>query len=97
MEQPNSATPHVSNIEDYEFNSDSTKVLIYTDSAPVWRYNTKGFYYVFDIDKKASKKLNNIISKSEIKNVEDFLDDVDLVFEGASEHTLGKVLDIWVG
>ena len=36
-------------IEEYSYNHDRTKVLIYTDSAPVWRLNTKGYYYLFDI------------------------------------------------
>jgi dipeptidyl-peptidase-4 len=37
-------------IEDYEYSDDGTKVLIYTDSKRVWRYNTKGFYYVYDLE-----------------------------------------------
>jgi len=37
------------NIEGYSFDANKTKVLIYTDSERVWRQNTKGFYYVYDI------------------------------------------------
>ncbi|MFC2133533.1 S9 family peptidase [Bacteroidota bacterium] len=40
------------NIEEYQYSSDKTKVLLYTDSAPVWRLNTKGFYYIYDIDEE---------------------------------------------
>ena len=35
-------------IEDYQYSRDGSRVLLYTDSAPVWRLNTKGYYYVFD-------------------------------------------------
>jgi dipeptidyl-peptidase-4 len=37
-------------IQDYAFGEDGEKVLIYTDSKEVWRTNTKGFYYVYDLD-----------------------------------------------
>ena len=36
-------------IEDYQYSADGSKVLIYTDSERVWRLNTKGFYYVYDL------------------------------------------------
>jgi len=31
-------------IEDYQYSRDGRRVLLYTDSERVWRYNTKGFY-----------------------------------------------------
>ena len=37
-------------IEDYTFGENREKVLIYTGSKEVWRTNTKGFYYVYDLD-----------------------------------------------
>jgi dipeptidyl-peptidase-4 len=37
-------------IEDYQYSQDGSKVLIYTDSKQVWRYNTKGYYYVYDLE-----------------------------------------------
>jgi len=37
-------------IENYEWSSDRSKVLLYTDSEQVWRLNTKGFYYVYDAE-----------------------------------------------
>ena len=40
----------VINIENYEYNHDKTKLLLYTDSAPVWRFNTQGYYYVYEIE-----------------------------------------------
>jgi dipeptidyl-peptidase 4 len=36
-------------IEDYRWSADERKLLIYTRSQPVWRQNTKGHYYVFDL------------------------------------------------
>ena len=39
-------------IEGYEFSSDRSRVLIYTNSARVWRQNTKGEYYVWDFDQQ---------------------------------------------
>lgn len=41
-------------IEDYAYSRDGRKVLLYTDSEQVWRLNTKGFYYVYDL---ATKRL----------------------------------------
>ncbi len=38
------------NVEDYQYSADGTKVLLYTDSERVWRLNTKGYYYVYDIE-----------------------------------------------
>ena len=37
-------------IEDYTFGDAGEKVLIYTDSEEVWRANTKGYYYVYDLE-----------------------------------------------
>jgi dipeptidyl-peptidase-4 len=46
-------------IEDYEYTADGTKVLIYTDSEQVWRYNTKGFYYIYDVEEKSLTPLSD--------------------------------------
>ncbi len=37
-------------IEDYQFSADGRRVLLFTDTAPVWRFNTQGFYYVLDLE-----------------------------------------------
>jgi dipeptidyl-peptidase-4 len=37
-------------IEDYTWTPDERKLLIYTNSQPVWRENTKGTYYLYDLD-----------------------------------------------
>lgn len=41
--------------------------------------------YLFDIKKEASNKLCKSLKKAEIKPVKDFLNDVDVVFEAASQ------------
>jgi len=44
-------------IQGYEYDERMSKVLIYTDSAPVWRRNTKGFYYIFDVEDETLKPI----------------------------------------
>src|SRR5256885_2559774 len=39
-------------IEEYRFSSDGARLLIFTNSARVWRQNTKGTYYVWDLQVK---------------------------------------------
>lgn len=41
--------------------------------------------YLYDINEKAVEKLRKEINKGEIKEVDDFIDDVDVVFEAASQ------------
>ena len=50
-----SSTPLV--IEDYAWSKDGRKLLIFTSSKQVWRQNTRGDYWVFDI---AAKRLLQI-------------------------------------
>ena len=35
--------------QSYDFNSSNTKLLIFTNTAKVWRYNTRGDYWILDI------------------------------------------------
>src|SRR6202046_2064458 len=44
-------------IEDYSWSKDKGRVLIYTNSAPVWRQNTRGDYWVLDLKSVALTKL----------------------------------------
>ena len=39
-------------IESYRFSGDGAKLLVFTNSARVWRQNTKGTYYVWDFPAK---------------------------------------------
>jgi dipeptidyl-peptidase-4 len=41
--------PGLVQIEDYAYSADGSKALLYTDSERVWRLNTKGYYYVYDL------------------------------------------------
>jgi dipeptidyl-peptidase 4 len=47
-------------VEDYTWSDDKNKLLIYTNSARVWRLNTKGDYWVLDL---ATKKLTQLGGK----------------------------------
>ncbi len=44
-------------IEDFELSEDETRVLLYTNSRRVWRRNTRGDYWVYDLRKRTLKKL----------------------------------------
>lgn len=44
-------------VEDMVWSDDLKKVLIYTNSAKVWRANTKGDYWMFDLKSKKGKRL----------------------------------------
>ncbi|WP_428661448.1 DPP IV N-terminal domain-containing protein [Runella sp.] len=39
------------NVRSYAFSEDGRKALIYTNTARVWRYDTRGDYWVLDLDK----------------------------------------------
>ena len=39
-------------IEAFSFSQSKNKVLLFTESVKVWRYNTRGDYWVYDFDKK---------------------------------------------
>lgn len=36
-------------IEDFSFSADGRRALIFTDAEPLWRQNTRGYYYVYDL------------------------------------------------
>ena len=44
-------------VDDYDLSQDGTKVLLFTNSVRVWRQNTKGIYYVWDL---AAKRLTPV-------------------------------------
>src|ERR1700678_3802586 len=44
-------------IEDYSWSKDKSCLLIYTNSAPVWRQNTRGDYWVLELKSGALRKL----------------------------------------
>lgn len=44
-------------IQDFSFSEDGNKLLIFTNSRRVWRRNTRGDYWVYDLRSKELKKL----------------------------------------
>ena len=50
-------------IEEFTFTSDEQKVLIFTESARVWRSNTRGDYWVLDLQSGSLRKLGGSEAK----------------------------------
>jgi dipeptidyl-peptidase-4 len=50
------------NIADYTWSADNTKLLIFTNTKRVWRYNTRGDYWILNL---VSGKLQQLGSKAE--------------------------------
>jgi dipeptidyl-peptidase-4 len=46
-------------VRNFFFSNDGSKILIYTNSKRVWRYDTRGDYWVIDINNHSLKKLGN--------------------------------------
>ncbi len=46
-------------ISDYIWSADASKLLIFTNTKRVWRYNTKGDYWVMDLATRKLKQLGN--------------------------------------
>ena len=44
-------------IEDFEFAADGNSILLYTNSQKVWRENTRGDYYLYNITTKKTKQI----------------------------------------
>ena len=44
------------NFESFSFSDDGTKVLLYANSKRVWRSNSKGDYWIYDLKEKSLKK-----------------------------------------
>ncbi|MDH3381599.1 MAG: S9 family peptidase [Flavobacteriaceae bacterium] len=49
----NTTTTEISSIEDYQFNNDESKLLITTESNPVFRHSTLGKFVVYDLNTKS--------------------------------------------
>lgn len=63
-------TPKGSNapidIEDYSWSPDGTKLMIFTNGRQVWRYNTRGDYWVLDLTTKSLNKLGKSLPASSL-------------------------------
>lgn len=53
-------------IESFSFSKSKNKVLIFTESIKVWRYNTRGDYWVYDFKKDETQKLGGDMSSSSL-------------------------------
>jgi dipeptidyl-peptidase-4 len=59
---PSGSTSALS-IEEFTFTPDEQKVMIFTNSARVWRSNTRGDYWVFDLKSSSLRKLGGAEAK----------------------------------
>ncbi|MDQ6610941.1 MAG: DPP IV N-terminal domain-containing protein, partial [Gemmatimonadota bacterium] len=50
-------------LEDYKWSDDHTRLLVFTNSARVWRANTRGDFWVLDIPAKSLRKLGGATAK----------------------------------
>ena len=53
-------------IESFAFSQSKNKILIFTQSVKVWRYNTRGDYWVYDFQKNEIQKLGRNMSGSSL-------------------------------
>ncbi len=53
-------------IEGFSLSPDESKILIFTNSSRVWRSNTKGDYWVYDLDSKAIKQIGKKFTASSL-------------------------------
>jgi len=58
------ATPLL--IHDFSFSSDNHKILIYTNTGKVWRYDTRGDYWVYNLLDKSLKQLGKSLPSSSL-------------------------------
>ena len=50
----------------YSWSNDESQLLIFTNTKRVWRHNTRGDYWVFDMEKKKLKQLGTSLSESSL-------------------------------
>ncbi|MEH6658416.1 S9 family peptidase [Leeuwenhoekiella marinoflava] len=53
-------------VADFSLSKDESKVLIFTNTSRVWRSNTKGDYWVYDLDTKKLKQLGTDLPSSSL-------------------------------
>jgi dipeptidyl-peptidase 4 len=51
-------------IDSYQWSHDKTKLLIFTNTQRVWRYNTRGDYWVLDLATKELKRMGGEVAPS---------------------------------
>ncbi|MCB0832044.1 MAG: S9 family peptidase [Bacteroidetes bacterium] len=53
-------------IDDYQWSTDKTQLLIFTNTKRVWRYNTRGDYWVLDLKSGSLKQLGKELAESSL-------------------------------
>lgn len=53
-------------IEGYSWSSDETKILLFTNTQRVWRQNTRGDYWIFDMKDKTLQQLGKSLPESSL-------------------------------
>jgi dipeptidyl-peptidase 4 len=53
-------------IKDFSFSEDGKKILVYTNSKKVWRYETRGDYWILDLNNYELKKLGAKLPESSL-------------------------------
>ncbi|MGI8950909.1 MAG: S9 family peptidase [Chitinophagaceae bacterium] len=53
-------------VRNFFFSNDGNKILIYTNTKRVWRYDTRGDYWLIDLQNHSTKKLGNGRSESSL-------------------------------
>jgi dipeptidyl-peptidase-4 len=62
----NSKTNEVISVEDFSLSSDESKVLLFTNTSRVWRSNTKGDYWVYNLENNTLKQLGKDFTPSSL-------------------------------
>lgn len=73
-------------LENYEWSSDKKKLLIYTNSKRVWRLNTKGDYWLYDMGSKKLTQLGKGLPESTMMFAKFSPDDQKVAY--VSQHNL---------
>jgi dipeptidyl-peptidase-4 len=53
-------------VRGYSWSSDEKKLLIFTNTQRVWRQNTRGDYWIFDVNSKSLKQLGKTLPESSL-------------------------------
>jgi dipeptidyl-peptidase-4 len=54
-------------IEDFEFNAARTKLLLFTNAQRVWRYKTRGDYWIYDFASSSLKRVGKTLKSGNLK------------------------------
>jgi dipeptidyl-peptidase 4 len=88
-------------IDSYQWSDDKTKLLIFTNTVQVWRYKTRGDYWVLDMESKSLTKVGGCSPESSLmfakfspdaKHVAYVLNN-DLYIQGLSDLSITRLTD----